>query len=337
MTFVISRTPYRVSFFGGGSDYPSWYREEGGAVLSTAIDKYCYISARYLPAFFNIKHRVVWTHIENVNAINEILHPAVRGCMRWLGFDDEKGVEIHHQGDLPARAGVGSGSSFAVGLIRSLLALRGQTEIDKHELALKAIDLEQVVLKDAVGSQDQMAAAHGGLNVIRFATDGTIAVEPLNLPRGRRRTLESRLMLVFTGTSRLASEVAQTVIEDIGRKKEVVREMRAMVEPAAEILRSGDLDDFGHLLHEGWRLKRGLSKVITTPFIDELYETARGAGALGGKLLGAGQSGFMLLYVRASDQEKVAQALNHFIQVPVRVDLEGCALIHQPRSDGDEA
>ena len=163
MGMIISKTPYRISFFGGGTDYPEWYRKEGGAVLSTTIDKYCYLSCRYLPPFFNIKHRVVWSHIETVSSISEILHPAVREGLRFLGFDDSVGLEIHHQGDLPARSGIGSSSSFTVGLIKALTALRGQM-ISKYDLARSAIELKQNVLKENVGSQDQVAAAYGGFD-----------------------------------------------------------------------------------------------------------------------------------------------------------------------------
>ena len=195
---IVSRTPYRMSFFGGGTDYPQWYLKEGGAVLSTTIDKYCYISCRYLPPFFNIKHRVVWSHIETVNTISEILHPAVREGLRYLEFDDSVGLEIHHQGDLPARSGIGSSSSFSVGLIHALTALQGQT-IEKHEIALRAIELEQDRLKEHVGSQDQMAAAHGGLNVIRFDRSGDIQVEPVAAPSSRVQELQSRLVLLYAG------------------------------------------------------------------------------------------------------------------------------------------
>src|SRR3989338_3059270 len=175
---IISKTPYRISFFGGGTDYPQWYLQEGGAVLSTTINRYCYISCRFFPPFFAVKHRIVWSHIETVSSISEILHPAVRAGLRFLGFDDSVGLEIHHQGDLPARSGVGSSSSFAVGLIHALMTLKGE-KAGKHELAVKAMELEQKVLEETVGSQDQVAAAYGGMNVIKFFQDGSIKVEPL--------------------------------------------------------------------------------------------------------------------------------------------------------------
>jgi D-glycero-alpha-D-manno-heptose-7-phosphate kinase len=333
---VITRTPFRVSFFGGGSDYPAWYRREGGAVLSTAIDKYSYLYCRYAPAFFKSTHRVVWRHIEQVNAIGEILHPAVREGLKWLGFDNSRGVEIYYQGDVPARSGMGSSSAFAVGLIKGLLALKGQ-EIGAHELALKAIELEQDVLREAVGSQDQMAAAHGGLNVFRFATDGAITAEPVVLSDERRRDLESRLMLVFTGQDRLSSDVAESVIANLADREAVVRRMRDRVGPATEILRTGDLDDFGRLLDEAWQDKRSLSDRVSTAAIDAVYTSALLAGALGGKLLGAGAAGFMLLYVPPERRSAVRQALRHFQAVSFRLEPAGCTVIYRADDVGGPA
>lgn len=325
---IISRTPFRLSFFGGGTDYPAWYRKEGGAVLSTTIDKYCYISCRYLPPFFNIRHRIVWSHIETVSTISEILHPAVREGLRWLGFDDSIGLEIHYQGDLPARAGMGSSSSFAVGLLKALTALRGQM-ISKHDLALKAIDLEQTVLKDHVGSQDQVAVAYGGLNVIQFLRNGTIRVEPVTVSVSRLSELQSRLLLFYTGTSRLASEVAAAVVANLQRKRAELRRMRAMVDQAISILNSsGNLDEFGRLLHESWLLKRDLSSAVTCSSVDKVYQLAMENGALGGKLLGAGGTGFMVFYVQPEKQSDVVRALSTCLHIPFKFENEGSALIY---------
>ena len=325
---IISRTPFRISFFGGGTDYPAWYLEEGGAVLSTTIDKYCYISCRFLPPFFNIKHRIVWSHIETVSTISEILHPAVREGLRFLGFDDSVGLEIHHQGDLPARAGMGSSSSFAVGLIKALTALRGQM-INKHDLALKAIELEQNVLKEHVGSQDQVAAAYGGLNVIHFSPNGDFQVEPVTIPASRITELQSRLLLFYTGTSRLASEVAADVVANLQSKQEVLRQMRSFVDQAVSLLNgNGSLDDFGRLLHENWKLKCQQSEFITNPIVDGIYKTAIEHGALGGKLLGAGGSGFIVFYVPPERQPHVKEALSGYLHVPFRFESEGCRLIY---------
>ena len=327
MSLVVSRTPYRVSFFGGGTDYTKWYRQHGGAVLSMAIDKYCFITSRFLPSYFPTRHRIVWTHIEVVEAIAEILHPAVRAGLRMLAFDDSAGVEIHHQGDLPARSGIGSSSAFAVGLIKALTSLRGGS-ISTHELALAAIALEQDHLQETVGSQDQVAAAYGGLNLIRFRQDGGIEVEPLDLPTDRRRAFEQRLMMFYTGSTRLSSGMAKEIVSNIDAKASCLETMHRMVFDAADILRTGTLDDFGRMLHETWRLKRALSTAMTNPALDEIYATARAAGALGGKLLGAGGAGFMAFYVPEGRGEAVCAALRHLIAVPLRVDQTGATLVY---------
>lgn len=324
---IITKTPFRISFFGGGTDYPVWYRKEGGAVLSTTIDKYCYLTCRYLPPFFSeVRHRIVWRHVETVSNIADILHPAVREGLRYLGFDDSTGLEIHYQGDMPARSGMGSSSAFAVGLIKGLLALRGQT-IGKHDLALKAIDLEQNVLKEDVGSQDQVAAAYGGLNVIRFAANGDIHVEPVALSPARLAELQARLVLYYTGTSRTASAVAADVVANIPGKGDLLRKMHALVDRAVAILRSGsDLDEFGRLLDETWQLKRQQSARVTNPVVDGIYRKAMTSGALGGKLLGAGTSGFMVFYVQSGKQAQVQQALGDYLNVPFKFETEGSIL-----------
>ena len=325
---IISRTPYRISFFGGGTDYPDWYLKEGGAVLSTTIDKYCYLTSRFLPPFFDVKHRVVWRHVETINTISEILHPAVREGLRYLGFDDSNGMEIHYQGDLPARSGIGSSSSFAVGLINSLTTLIG-TPLTKHELALKAIDLEQNVLKETVGSQDQVATAYGGLNVIRFGEDGTISVEPVEIPQKRTQELESRLMLLFTGSSRIASDVASDVTSSMPRNARTLHRMHQMVDEGTSILRGdNNLEEFGQLLHEGWMLKQSLSDKVSTPEINQIYQTARDHGAIGGKMIGAGGGGFMLFFLPPERKADVLKALEHYRWVPISFENAGSTIIY---------
>ncbi len=329
LSFVVTKTPHRISFFGGGSDYPAWYREHGGAVLSTSIDKYIYITCRYLPPFFPATHRVVWAHIETVASIKEILHPAVRVGLQMLGFTDDKGVEIMYQGDIPARTGMGSSSAFANGLLLGLNALRGQ-QIDKHALYSQTIHLEQDELGDNVGSQDQVATAVGGLNVIRFATDGGIAVEPVAFDADRRRALNRNLMLFYVGGSRLGSTAAASTIASFGRRAAHVRRMHQMVDEGAAILSSptADLDDFGRMLDEAWRLKRELSDDISNTTIDDIYARGLAAGALGGKLLGAGSTGFMLFYVPRDRQAAVRDALGSLLHVPFRFETDGCKLMH---------
>lgn len=331
----ITKTPFRISFFGGGTDYPSWYLREGGAVLSTSVDKYCYITCRAFPPFFPDAYRIVWSHIENVSSIAEILHPAVREGLLMMGFAKERGVEIHHQGDLPARSGMGSSSAFANGLLLALSAMQG-APLDKVSLYRRAIELEQERLKDHVGSQDQVATAVGGFNVIRFATDGTIEVEPIGAAPERLAALNDRLMLLFTGTSRLGDRIAAEVIAGLFDKAAALRRMHAMVDEAAALLRGdGDLDEFGRLLHESWLLKRSLSPAISTSTIDEIYEVAQRHGALGGKLLGAGGSGFMLFYVPLERQPAVRNALGRLLQVPFGFDTKGARLIQNGEGDDE--
>lgn len=325
---IISRTPYRVSFFGGGTDYPAWYLKEGGAVLSVSIDKYCYISARYLPPFFGERHRIVWSHIETVSSFSEILHPAVREGLRFLGFDNSRGLEIHHQGDLPARSGIGSSSSFSVGLIRALKALQG-VAINKYDLSLNALEFEQKVLKENVGSQDQIAAAYGGLNLIYFSQDGSFRVEPVGMPAARCEEFEKHLMLLYTGTSRLGGEIAASVIAAMKDRTAQLRRMRELVDEATEILTgTGSLLRFGELLHETWVLKRGLAEGVSSAEVDDIYRVARENGAVGGKLLGAGSKGFMLFFAPPEKQDALKHALSRYVWVPFRFEWDGSTTIY---------
>jgi D-glycero-alpha-D-manno-heptose-7-phosphate kinase len=332
MSMVVCRAPFRVSFFGGGSDYPQWFREEPGAVLSTSIDKYIYITCRYLPPFLGTKHRVVWRYVEQVDSIQEILHPAVREGLRFLRFDDSLGVELHYQGDLPSRVGMGSSSTFVVALLQALTSLRG-IETDRQMIAEMAIELEQVRMREAVGSQDQVAAAFGGLNIINFHQNGSFDVNPLGLSAERERELCSNLMLLFPGHSRFSSDAALSVTQNLRNRTAEIRRMVAMVEQGAEILRHGDLSDFGRMLHETWRLKRGLSAKVSSTEIDDLYERARAAGAIGGKLLGAGGTGFVLLYVSEECRAAVIRALTpQCVNVPFSLEREGVSTIHHSSS-----
>jgi D-glycero-alpha-D-manno-heptose-7-phosphate kinase len=326
---IISRTPFRVSFFGGGSDYPQWYREHGGAVLATTIDKYCYISCRRLPPFFDYKHRLVYRQQETVNTTSEIRHPAVRGVFSHLEWTD--GVEIHHDGDLPARSGLGSSSAFTVGLINALRAMQGRY-ISKEELGSLAIHIEQNVIEENVGSQDQISAAYGGFNRIDFRRDGTIEVNPIILPTHRLAAFKSHLMLLFTGFARLASEVAKSKIDNLAKRGEQIRRMTAMVEDGLEILvTERPMANFGELLHEAWMHKRKLSEMVTTGEIDRIYSDAREAGAIGGKLLGAGGGGFMLLFVPPERQSAVRERLAKFVHVPFDFDGSGSRIVlYQP-------
>ncbi|MEW6040052.1 MAG: kinase, partial [Elusimicrobiota bacterium] len=300
---IITKTPFRVSFFGGGTDYPAYFKENGGAVLATSIDKYCYISTRYLPPFFGIKSRIVWSYIELVQKIDEIKHPAVRRCLEFLKI--EKGVEMLHTGDLPARSGLGSSSTFTVGLLNSLSALLGKM-VSKMQIAKDAIYVEQELIKENVGCQDQILASFGGFNVIEFKQNGDFGISPVIMDKERLEFLKKHMMLFFTGFSRIASEIAGEQIKKIPKKKEELKTMHQMVYEGVKILNSKtDIKEFGKLLNESWKLKRSLSDKISTPEVDEVYSAALKSGAVGGKLLGAGGGGFMLLFVPPEVQESM--------------------------------
>jgi D-glycero-alpha-D-manno-heptose-7-phosphate kinase len=327
---IITRTPFRISFFGGGTDYPAWFREHGGAVLATAIDKYCYITCRYLPQFFEHRHRIVYSKIENVREISEIEHPAVRAVLAWRGA--QRGLEIHHDGDLPARSGLGSSSSFTVGLLNALSALDGRY-ITKQELAEQAIHVEQEVIHEAVGSQDQVSAAFGGFNRIEFRRDGGFQVEPVVLPRPRLRELQSHLMLCFTGLSRYAVEVAQSKIANFASREAELKSIRAMVDAAIDVLRdpAKPITEFGRLLDESWQQKRRLSDKVSTPEIDDLYARARKRGAIGGKILGAGGGGFLLLFAEPQAQQAIREEFSRLVHVPIEFDGDGSRVVlYQP-------
>lgn len=327
---IITRTPYRVSFFGGGTDYPGWIRDHGGAVLATAIDKFCYITCRRLPPFFEHKHRIVYSVIENVAGNDEIKHPAVRAALQFENVTE--GLEIHHDGDLPARSGLGSSSSFTVGLVHALQALRGNMS-NKTQLAKAAIHIEQELLRENVGAQDQILAAYGGLNHVQFLADGTFDVTPIIVPQQRKEELKSHLMLFFTGFSRFASEIAKSQIANMAAKKKQLMRMQAMVDEGLEIFvnSSTSITAFGELLHEAWQSKRSLSDMVTTPEIDKIYEAARDAGAIGGKLLGAGGGGFMLIFAKPEHHSAIRERLSDLIHVPFDFEESGSRVVlYQP-------
>ncbi len=315
---IITRTPYRISFFGGGTDYPAWFKEHGGAVLGTSIDKYCYITARYLPPFFEHKYRIVYSQTEDVRRLEDIRHGAVREIIRASGIYD--GLEVHHDGDLPARSGMGTSSSFAVGMLNAIHALKGE---DKAQLDLgkEAITVEQEILKENVGCQDQLLAAVGGFNLIRF--DGYISVERLTIPG----ELGKYLMLIFTGQSRYATEVVETQLHNMGKHIPEMKELQAMVLPALAAVRSGSWIEFGKMLGESWEIKRHLSERISNPYIDFLYKTSIANGALGGKILGAGGGGFLLLSVEPEKRKAVKDSLGNVLEVPFAFDSHGTQVI----------
>ncbi len=327
---IVTRTPFRVSFFGGGTDYPGWYREHGGAVLATTIDKYCYITCRRLPPFFDHKHRIVYSRIENVKHIDDIQHPAVRAILNWVRLAD--GLEIHHDGDLPARSGLGSSSSFTVGLLHALQGLNGQMAY-KEELARNAIHVEQNIIGENVGSQDQVSAAFGGFNRIEFHRNDSFDVSPVILPGHRRKELRDHLMLFFTGFSRIASEVAKSKIDNLKSREKELKLMRAMVDEALSILQNTNepIDSFGKLLHISWQYKRSLSDRVSTTEIDSIYQAAIDAGAVGGKILGAGGGGFLLIFAKPEQHAKIRDRLSKLIHVPFDFEDSGSRVVlYQP-------
>lgn len=327
---IITRTPFRISFFGGGTDYPAWYRIHGGAVLATTIDKYCYISCRRLPPFFEHKHRIVYSHIENVSHIDEIKHPSVRAVFNWANVVD--GMEIHHDGDLPARSGLGSSSAFTVGLAHALYGIRGKL-VSQDTLARDAIHIEQNLIGEHVGSQDQVSAAFGGFNRIDFHRDDSFNVSPIILPVQRRDELRDHLMLCFTGVSRIADEIAKSKIDNLKNRETELKLMREMVYEATTILADPrvNIDEFGKLLDLSWKYKRSLSERVSTPEIDQIYDTAMRAGAIGGKVLGAGGGGFMLFFAKPENQAAIRESLNKLVHVSFNFDESGSRVVlYQP-------
>lgn len=334
---IITSTPLRISFFGGGTDYPVWYREFGGSVLSTTIDKCCYITCRRLPPFFEYHSRISYSKVENVGRNGDIQHPSVRACLQHIGIDE--GVEIHHVADLPARTGLGTSSAFTVGLLHALYALNNQMR-DKRALASEAIHVEQNLLGEAVGAQDQVSAAFGGFNRINFRTDGSIDVKRMLISQDRLMELEEHLALYFTGFSRTASEIAQEQLKVTPHKKQELNTMLEFVDEAEAIVanRNRSLYEFGRLLHEGWQIKRSLTQKISNASIDEIYNAGLSAGAVGGKLLGAGGGGFMLFFVPPERRRELRMRLKKLLCVPFSFSSKGSdVVVYEPESQYDQS
>jgi len=321
---IISKTPYRISFFGGGTDYPTWFKENKGKILSTTIDKYVYLSLRDLGPYFNYKHRVIWSKVENVKEAKLIKHNVVREMLEYFKIKD--GVEIHYQGDLPARSGMGSSSSFVVGLMNAFL-IKKKLKLSKMCLAKKSIFFEHNILKEIVGIQDQISASFGGLNKLDIKKNGDFDVKKIKINK-QIKNLDKNLVLLFTGIQRTANEIAGQYVSKL--KKDKIMEMKEInfqVEEAEQLLLRNKFDDFGKLLNDGWKLKKSLSKVISNKKIDDLYEFSINNGALGGKLLGAGGGGFMLLYIPHHNQKKFFKKIKNIINVPFNFSEESSKII----------
>lgn len=313
-----------MSFFGGGTDFPDFYKEHGGAVISTTFDKYCYVNVRHLPRFFDYSTELSYAKIERVTEIDRIEHPAIREAMKYLDMHE---LRLTYEADLPARSGLGTSSSFAVGMLNAFYALKGKYA-DKKKLADDAIYLERVLCGESGGVQDQIAASYGGLNRINFNADG-YEVNPVIISPERKTQLNRNLMLYFTGFSRFSSDIQKTTQKALADKEKQLLEMLELVDEAEKILTSKtELAEFGRLLDYTWKLKRGISTGISTDSIDRLYEKGIEAGALGGKLLGAGGGGFLLFYVEEDKQEAVHKAMEELLYVPFEFENSGTRVIH---------
>ena len=321
---IITKTPYRISFFGGGSDYPSWYKKNGGSVLSTTIDKYIYISCRFSPNYFKKKYRIVWRKIENVQRINEINHKAVRELLKYLKI--RPGLEIHYYGDLPARSGMGSSSCFTVGLMQSLCRIK-KIKLTKSKLANKSIHFEQKIMREVVGSQDQTSASFGGFNKIIFNKNGSINVKKIESNKNLKK-LNENLILIYTGINRTAHKIANRYVNKLTTvKRDQINRIISYVRDGENILNSGEVDDFGRLLHDAWMEKKALSNLISNSKINEIYEKAMEYGALGGKLLGAGGGGFLLMYMKEKQRKVFFKKYRNLINIPFNFTTSGSQVI----------
>jgi D-glycero-alpha-D-manno-heptose-7-phosphate kinase len=325
---IISRTPYRLSFFGGGTDYNPWFEKNGGLVLAVGLAHYCYLTVRYLPQFFSHKSRIVYSKIESINEIRDIQHPSARGCLEYLNIPE--GVEIHHDGDLPARSGLGSSSSFTVGLLHALYALKQQM-VSPRQLAEEAIDVEQNLLKESVGIQDQIMAAHGGFRIIEMRPDANWSVKNMLLPKEYLKSLEDNVLLGFSGISRIAEQQAKNKVDNI-KKGVTTNELHSINAIAVEALQAfqkqAGFDDIGRLLDQSWQLKRRLADGVSADWMDDLYQTAIRNGAYGGKLMGAGGGGFLFFLAPPEKHEQIRNSLSQIkVWVPFKIDNTGSQII----------
>lgn len=322
---IITKTPFRMSFFGGGTDMESFFSEWGGAVISTTFDKYCYVNVRHLPRFFDYSTELTYSKTERVSDVNAIQHPAIRNAMKLLGMHE---IRLTYEADLPARSGLGTSSSFAVGMLNAFYALKGKYA-DKKKLADEAIYLERNLCEEAGGWQDQIAASFGGFNRISFNADG-YEVLPLIISPERKKQLNKNLLMFFTGFTRFSSDVQKENAAGKQDKIAQLKEMLALVDDAERVLtdENVDLDDFGRMLDHTWRLKRQTGSAVSTNSIDELYAKGMAAGALGGKLLGAGGGGFLVFYVQPDKQKAVKNVMQDLMHVPFRFEDGGTHVIY---------
>lgn len=324
---IITMTPLRVSFLGGGTDYPEHFSQHGGATLATSINKFTYVTVSRLTEFFDYRIRVSYSKTELCKTVEEIQHPAVRACLQFMNIDG--GVEISVVSDLPARTGLGSSSSFTVGLLHALHAFQGRI-VSREQLAAEAVHVERNIIRERVGLQDQYACALGGWQHLQFTGETRVNASPLIVPSDRLAQLENRLLMFYTGLQRTAHEVVQSQLQrtTAGEITPGLTQLGQLVAEGIDILNSSHLlEYFGRLLHKGWQLKREFSNAISNSFIDSAYDRARHAGATGGKLLGAGGGGFLLLYVEPQHQQSVRAALNGMLEVQFNFEDQGSRVI----------
>ena len=323
---IITRTPFRISFFGGGTDFPEFFQEHGGCVLSTTIDHYCYISCRKLPPFLRFNYSIRYSITEQCKEIKDIQHNSVRECLRYLSF--KGGVEVSHSGDLPSYSGVGSSSAFCIGFLNALYGLSSQM-ISKRQVAKLAIYVEREMIGDNVGFQDQIATSFGGFNKISFSDKDNFWVTPMTIPQEKMEQLSDELILIYTDIWRASTDITEDLLKNTKSKKNELLELKSMVNEAVEILsNSRDLKDFGRLLHESWKIKRSLSKKVSTNDMDRIYNRALDAGALGGKICGAGGGGFFLFYVPRENRENFLTEFDEFLQVPFNFENLGSQVVY---------
>lgn len=327
---IISRTPYRISLFGGGTDYPDWYVKNGGQVISTSINKYVYISCRTLPSFFKHKYRLLYALDEKTSDIKSIIHPSARETLKYLKI--KNGLEIHYDGDLPARSGLGSSSAFTVGLLHCLKTLSNE-KVSKNILAKETLFIEQRLVKETVGSQDQIATAYGGFNHIKFYKGGNFKVQTLDIPTYKIKKLENNLVMFYTDINRRAEFIAKTYVNKINKLDTIFQNLNDSVDTAKKILSTGSIDDIGYMLDEFWEEKKKLSDKVSNPLIDKIYKKAKLAGALGGKILGAGGGGFLLFYVPYRKKEKLKKALSNFVPIDIKFENSGSFIIYNSNSN----
>ena len=323
---IICQTPFRISFFGGGTDFPRWYENNSGSVISASIDKFSYITARDLPNIFDFKYRLRYFKTEELKELNKINHPTFREIIKKY-HDSRKNIEIVHNADLPAMSGLGSSSSTTVGTIHAVMTLNNK-KVSKKSLAYKAIEIEQKILKESVGSQDQVVASCGGFNYIKFKKDRSISIKPFKNYKNIQK-IENSLLLVFTGIRRKAEKIEKDKLNNLKKKNNYYLQLNDLTFRAKREIESKNfsLSNFGKLISEHWEIKKKLSSMVTNRNIDQIYKTGMDNGAYGGKLLGAGNGGFVLFICSQNSKNKIKKKLKNYLNIPIKFETEGSKIV----------